>query len=176
MRLEIAIFAAAMNECKPNTEGQETTAARANRFRQCERLRLRSMVETLFAEGRTVYEWPLRAVVLPFEAERLDGMFRGHIPEHTGPLQMLVTVPKRKRRHAVDRVVCRRRVREAWRLHRQPLYDVLRGQTQTRTLAVGLVYVADRNVDYARIAKAVSRIIGKISERLEKGEGCEDRS
>ncbi len=42
-------------------------------------------------------------------------------PADVGALQMLVTVPKKKRRRAVDRVLMRRRIREAYRINRRPL-------------------------------------------------------
>ncbi len=95
--------------------------AAALRFRKGERLRLRTLVEQLFAKGDSLFEWPLRAVARPLGADALGAMFKGHVPAGTGRLQMLVTVPKRRRRHAVDRVLMRRRIREAWRLNRAGL-------------------------------------------------------
>lgn len=139
------------------------------RFRQAERLRLRTLVERLFAEGHSFFEWPLRAVAHPLDAESLDSLFKGHVPARTGALQMLVTVPKRKRRRAVDRVLMRRRVREAWRLHRVPLREAVESHPDMRTLSVALIYTADRNVEYTKIERAVTRILAKISGHLEKG-------
>lgn len=155
-------------------EGEQTNIGvrppgqmRANRFRQCERLRLRTLVEKLFAGGNSLYEWPLRAVVLSSDNAALTEMFRGHVPDHTGRLQMLVTVPKRRRRHAVDRVLMRRRVREAWRLQRGSLYESLDRKPEIRNLAVGFIYVADCNVDYAKVSRSVGRLIAKIGSHID---------
>ena len=137
---------------------------REYRFRQSERLRLRTLVERLFVKGDSHYEWPLRAVVLRSGEEELSEMFKGHIPAHTGRLQMMVTVPKRKRRRAVDRVQMRRRVREAWRLNRLPLWEFVNSRDDIRTLSVAIVYVADKNVDYAKIERSVQRLISRLMQ------------
>ncbi len=134
------------------------------RFRQSERLRLRTLVDRVFSEGQRLYEWPLRAMVLPMQAEELEGMFKGHIPPSTGQLQLMVTVPKKKRRRAVDRVRMRRRIRESWRLHRLPLLKKITAEESIRTLSVGIVFVADKNVDYSKIEKSMQKLLVKIDK------------
>ena len=62
---------------------------------------------------------PLRAVWRP---SLPSVMFPGSLGH--GTLRFLITVPKKKLRHAVDRVAMRRRVREAYRLCRQD-YETL---------------------------------------------------
>ena len=136
------------------------------RFRQGERLRLRTLVEQLFDKGDSLFEWPLRAVVRSVDGDQLDAMFKGHVPPGTGRLQMLVTVPKRKRRKAVDRVLMRRRIREAWRLSRGSLREAVEAATGVRTLSVALIYAADRNVDYSRVERSVCRLLPRIISTL----------
>ncbi len=146
----------------------EIAAPREFRLRQGERLRLRTLVEQLFANGKSLYEWPLRAVYRPLDAETLDAMFKGHVPPSTGRLQMLITVPKKKRRHAVDRVRMRRRIREAWRLNRAPLRTMTNRLPQIRTFSIAFIYLADHNVDYAKVEQSMQTLINLLTRKLEK--------
>ena len=98
-----------------STQGSE--AVRLT-LRKAEKLRHKSLVENLFKEGFSVYEFPLRMQVRALSEDELESSFRNGAPDGIAPLQMLVTVPKKKRRHAVDRVLMRRRIREAYRLGR----------------------------------------------------------
>lgn len=143
---------------------------RDNRFRKGERLRLRTLVNNVYADGKSIYEWPLRAVWLPACGERLERLFPHGVPSGIGRLQMMVTIPKRKRKHAVDRVLLRRRVREAWRLRRHALREALEGRGDVRTLSVAINYVADDNRSYAEIERAIDGIIEKIIKKLGKGD------
>ena len=134
--------------------------AAALRFRKGERLRLRTLVEQLFAKGDSLFEWPLRAVARP-----LGAMFKGHVPAGTGRLQMLVTVPKRRRRHAVDRVLMRRRIREAWRLNRAGLRAAVGSAGGVRTFSVAFIYLADKNVGYPKVEQSMKRLLAKMEKR-----------
>lgn len=139
-------------------------SAREFRFRKGERLRLRSLVNYAYDDGRSIFEWPLRAVVRPVAPEELQRLFPHGIPDGIGRLQVMITVPKKRRRHAVDRVLMRRRIREAWRLGRAPLRLAVDGAPagSLRTLSVALNYVADRNLDYVVVEKAMNSLICKI--------------
>lgn len=71
------------------------------------------------------------------------------------PVQFLISVPKKRLRHAVDRVTMRRRIREAYR-H-------VRGHIEHRSdtdapLDIAFIYIADRLVDYDRVLKAMTRL------------------
>lgn len=60
-----------------------------------EKLRHKRLVDDLFANGKTLYEFPLRLTWRVIDAEELAGSFRSDIPAKVGRIQMLVTVPKR---------------------------------------------------------------------------------
>lgn len=115
-----------------------------------EKLCSRSAIETLFARDAdapglcSFLAFPLRAVW------RVD-------PQGAPMPQFLISVPKRRLRHAVDRVRIRRLVREAWRLHREAI-------PATAGLQVGLVYVAPALTDYRRVERALLRILAKVAE------------
>lgn len=100
----------------------------------------------------TSLAYPLRAVW----RERSDDTGR-----HPGaaPVQFLISIPKRRLRHAVDRVTMRRRVREAYRLARPALEDAI-GQ---RRFDITFIYVADTLLPYKRIERAISRLLTALT-------------
>lgn len=92
---------------------------------------------------------PLRAVWRQDPGRRSDA-----------PAQFLISVPKKRLRHAVDRVAMRRRIREAYRLLHQeyPLPDGAR-------LDIAFVYVANSLEPYARVEKAMRRLLAAIQQQ-----------
>lgn len=148
---------------------EKVTDTGSNRFRKPERLRLRTLVEGLFAEGSTLYEYPLRLTWRAMDAATLSDLFRHGVPDGIGEVQVLFTVPKRKRRHAVDRVLMRRRMREAYRLNKQMLYEATLEMPELRTLSLAIVYMHGDNMDYADIERKMRKLFGKLIVKLRKG-------
>ena len=72
-------------------------------------------------------------------------------------MEFLISVPKRKLRHAVDRVKMRRRIREAYRLN----HGDIAGSEGTR-LQVAFIYVADHLEHYGRVERAMKRILASL--------------
>ncbi len=135
-------------------------------LRKAEKLRHKSLVDGLFRRGLSLYEYPLRLQVRALGSGELADSFRNGIPEGIAPLQMLVTVPKKKRRHAVDRVLMRRRIREAYRLGRQPLYDLLESNPDIRTLSLAFIYMSDKNLPYSTIERKMQLLLKKVAEKF----------
>lgn len=73
--------------------------------------------------------------------------------------QFLIAVPKKKLRHAVDRVQMRRRIREAYRLNRHLI-------PRDIPLDIAFVYVATDLRPYSAVEKSVIRILSRISNEL----------
>ncbi|MDE6489655.1 MAG: ribonuclease P protein component [Muribaculaceae bacterium] len=74
-------------------------------------------------------------------------------------VQFLISVPKKRLRHAVDRVTMRRRIREAYRLNRQLL------QTDDRIMIdLAFIYVASDLTPYRNIDNAMRRLLRRIAE------------
>lgn len=78
------------------------------------------------------------------------------------PVAFLISVPKKRLRHAVDRVLMRRRIREAYRLspRRQAFPPGMR-------VDLAFVYVANECLPYSRIAQAMDRILAPLSEKFQ---------
>ena len=117
-------------------------------LRKAEKLRHKKLVGALFSEGKSIYDFPVRLVWRALSPRQLEDSFRAGIPENTGKLQMLVTIPKKKRRRAVDRVLLRRRLREAYRLNRLHLADVINERNDIGAVTVAFIFLGNENTPY----------------------------
>lgn len=72
-------------------------------------------------------------------------------------MQFMISVPKKRLRHAVDRVAVRRRVREAYRLGRGVLGDVV-----DMPLDIAFVYLADKVLPSPVIHAAMRKALEKV--------------
>lgn len=138
------------------------------KFPKEERLRHKALVQALFDKGEGIYEYPLRLMWRIVEEKEIQSSFRAGLPDGLGRLQMMVTVPKKKRRRAVDRVLIRRRIREAYRLNRLPLKIKLEQYPAGGYLQLGFVYISSENESYAKIEKRMKRILVKLNFEIEK--------
>ena len=108
-------------------------------------------VEQLFMRGSDTtgaLDYPLRAVWRPNPRRHSDA-----------PVAFLISVPKKRLRHAVDRVAMRRRIREAYRLQRH-LYPMPPG---TR-FDLAFVYVADRLMPYTAVHAAIGKLLARMQQ------------
>lgn len=135
-------------------------------LRKSAKLRHRTLVNALFEKGKSVYSGPLRVTFRPLSGEELAASFKEDVPDLTGPVQMMITVPKKKRRHAVDRVLMRRRIREAFRLQWRPLRSRIEQDPNIRTLSLAIVYLETENKEMAAISSAMESVLGKITRKL----------
>lgn len=135
-------------------------------LRKSAKLRHRTLVQGLFENGKSVYAGPLRLTYRPMTEEELTASFRVEAPDFMGPVQVMITVPKKKRRHAVDRVLMRRRIREAFRLHHRPLRSLVEQTPDIRTLSIAIVYMQPENLPYEVISGAMVSALAKIIKKL----------
>lgn len=135
-------------------------------LRKPEKLRHKRLVGDLFSEGNSLYDFPLRLVWRLIDEETLRGSFRADLPRQLGNVQMLITVPKKKRRHAVDRVLMRRRIREAYRLNRLPLKEAVARIPNVGTLSLAFIYLSDQNLPYATIDKKMRKLLNRLTELI----------
>ncbi len=117
-----------------------------------ERMVSRKLIETLFGGGGSLSmaAFPLRVVYIKKERARNDA-----------PVQMLVSVSKRHFKHAVDRNRIKRQVREAYRLHKQVLYEAL---LPTEQLLLAFVWLSDEHRPSHDVEKRVVNLLHRIAE------------
>lgn len=116
-----------------------------------EKLRGTTRIDAVFASGRSLIAYPLRAVFV-------TGPAAGH---DEAPARFLVSVPKKKLRHAVDRVKMRRRVREAYRLQRHLLVPALTAHGVSVDIA--FTYLSSHLHPYRAVEEKMSQLLSRIA-------------
>ena len=125
----------------------------ANTLYKAERLSRKKVIEKMFAGGsRSFSLFPLRVVYMPVE-------------EQDATVSILVSVSKRRFKRAVKRNAVKRRIREAYRLNKQPLLEAV--QRGGSCLAVAFIYLADRVFDSSLIAGRMQLALKRIAESLD---------
>ena len=125
--------------------------AAAPTFRKRERMVSNLLIEALFDSGRSrsVSAFPLRAVFRT--TERREG---------SAPVLVLISVPKKRFRHAVDRNRVNRQIREAYRHHKELLWQQI---PDDKMMLVGFVWLSDRHSPTAEVEKRIVSILQRIA-------------
>ncbi len=146
---------------------------RSLRFRKFERLRLRSLVETLYTKGKKIYGSPLRVVWHIVSADELTSVLSSETIGGVGRVQVMTVVPKRWHRRAVRRVLLRRRMKEAYRLNRHHLSELSSYlENENLYLSLAFLYSSAEVAEYAVIEECIVKMLEKISvKELAKLEG-----
>ena len=148
-------------------DGNEIMEGRRLTLRKGERLRHKNLVNGIFNGGGSIYDFPLRLCWRArTEAELLEA-FRTGVPEKVDKVQMLITVPKKKRKRAVDRVLLRRRIREAYRRNRLPLLDCADNCDNLGTVSLAFIYMDGENADYATIEAKMISVLNRLRKKLQ---------
>lgn len=126
------------------------------RFPKAEHLSLQRDIDALFSEGsRSTAAFPVRAV---WRTVEWDGR---------GPrVKVMVSVSKRKFRHAVDRNRAKRQMREAYRLHKHILLAPVAGGDGLPALHIGLIWLASEPQDSRLVHRRVVTLLHRIAEAI----------
>lgn len=127
---------------------------RTNTFPKKEHLKSKSVIEKLYAEGMSVTAYPLRAVFIEQDAEKQEAT-----------ATILISVAKKRFRHAVDRNLMKRRIREAYRTSKQPFVVAL--EKNGKKLAVAILYIDTKQSSTAFLKKKMERLLESIIKKNE---------
>jgi ribonuclease P protein component len=129
------------------------------RLSKSERIKSRKSVNRLFSHGRSFLVHPFKVV---WYAEEFD----------TGPrARMAVSVSKRYSKRAVHRNRIRRKIKEAYRLHKNQLYHQL-SETNVRLIFM-YIYVGREEYEWEKIEHKIIVSLKRLFEEYAKGDECD---
>lgn len=120
-----------------------------------EHLKSKSIIDKLYATGASVTAFPLRAVFMELPAES---------PHTTASI--LISVAKRRFRHATDRNLVKRRIREAYRLNKQPFIGTL--NEENKKIAVAIIYIDTKHNSTEFLKRKMQKLLASIIEKNNK--------
>ena len=121
-------------------------------FKKEERIVSNLLIETLFEKGnsQSLSAYPLRAVYLRTEHR-----------EGCEPVQLLISVPKKKFKHAVDRNRVKRQIREAYRKNKA----LLEGKVdEGQMLLIAIIWLSERHFATNEVEKRVVSLLKQMAK------------
>ncbi|MCQ2202103.1 MAG: ribonuclease P protein component [Bacteroidales bacterium] len=113
-----------------------------------ERISSDKTIDSLFTDGDSCFKYPLRVV------------FKPRVEASASTSRMLISVPKKRFKHAVDRNRIKRQVREAYRQNKSLLTMKESGAD------IAFVYVSSEHYPQTRIEGAVVSALKEIDKKL----------
>lgn len=124
-------------------------------FPKEEHLTSKLIIDKLYKEGASVVSFPLRAVFIPLEPQ-----------EKQPTAAILINVAKKRFRHAVDRNLLKRRIREAYRLNKTPFIEEL--DAMKKNMAVAILYIDNRHSSTEYLKRKMVKLLAAIIEKEKK--------
>lgn len=124
-------------------------------FKKAERLNSKILIEKLFQGANSFQSFPFKVLWLVNEKDEVDSS-----------AQILISVPKKKFKSAVQRNKIRRRIKEAYRKKKAELYKFLK--TKNRNIALILIYIAPNEIEYKEIEEKINVTLERLEKEIEK--------
>ncbi len=121
-------------------------------FKKEERLCSKKDIDSLFADGKSLFVFPFKII---YSESEFESRF---------PARVLVSVPKRNHKRAVTRNRLKRLFRESYRLNKHLLYNKL--NSIDKKLNIAFVYISKDVLDYKTVDKSVTELLSRIINNL----------
>ena len=121
-------------------------------FSKEERIVSNLLIESLFEKGnsQSLSAYPLRAVYLRTEHRK-----------GCAPVQLLISVPKKKFKHAVDRNRVKRQIREAYRKNKALLEGTV---DEGQMLLIAIIWLSDKHYATNEVEKRVINLLKQMAK------------
>ena len=123
-------------------------------FPKNERLSQKRHIDMLFQNGLSFVAFPLRVIYFPIDNVVGSPMVDAHLDSD---VSMIVCIPKKKIKLAVDRNYIKRRVNESYRLRKYELINLFSDKDQKLLLA--FIYLDKEISSFEKIDHAMSKVI-----------------
>ena len=118
-------------------------------FSKNERLCSKILIDRMIETGKSFNHSPYRITWLP-------------IAESPAPIKVLISVPKRSFKKAVDRNRLKRQTREIYRKQKQKVYDAL-GE---KKILVMIVYTAKTKIEFKELELKLKEALERLSKTV----------
>ncbi len=125
------------------------------KFRKSERLCSRKSIDRLFSRGNTIYHYPLKMIWME------------PVTENPFPVRMVIGVPGKRIKKAVDRNRIKRLIRESYRTSKARLYES--PALCNRQIDMVLLYVSEAVYDYDLINMKMNELFNKFIQNNAPG-------
>ncbi|MBR5192939.1 MAG: ribonuclease P protein component [Bacteroidaceae bacterium] len=125
-------------------------------FNKGERLCSKKLIERLFAGGNKSFPaFPLRVVYMCLPPEETEA-----------EVSILISVPKKRFKHAVKRNQVKRQVREAYRCNKHILLDALKAQEIPVKMVMAFIWLDNKIHSTEEVEAKVKKLLTHISENI----------
>lgn len=121
-----------------------------NTFPKIQRLTGEIRIGKLHMQGKSFLSYPFRIVYMP--DKKIED----------APVRVVINVPKRRMKHAVDRNLLKRRTREAYRLNNKELAAVI--AAKDFSLHISINYIANEKILFPRMEKKMKEALNKLTK------------
>jgi ribonuclease P protein component len=130
------------------------SSVRRNTFRKPGKICNQNQIDTLFKEGKSLKSGLFRLLFVETEASGQP------------PVQILIAVPKKNLRHAVDRNRMKRLIREAYRLSKYKIQDEY--SNVEKHLDIAVIFIGKQCVSQSETITAINELIDRLIGKHEK--------
>lgn len=113
-----------------------------NKFTKVERLVSKTVIKDVFEKGKQFFLFPFKVF---------------YTPNNLGYNRILISVPKRAHKRAVERNLIKRRIREAYRLNGNRKFQV-------NFFDINIVYINNNISDFEQIKEKFSDVLERIQK------------
>lgn len=120
----------------------------SGRFVKAERLSSKNIIQEIFDKGSVIYAHPLKVYYMINDS-----------PYN----RVLITVPKRNHKKAVDRNLIKRRIRETYRLNKGLISN------KDTFVDIIVVYIGTEILEFKQISNKINNVLAKIKKSILAG-------